>query len=118
MNWKTQTIVDDLTKIINNENVIVETTDSPQGERYCRDISILPDSEEEDGISIIGFDDEIDELSDVDNPVEEIKLVEVKNFNSDSLGGLSKDASKDIRELYFKVVDYFRSQKILMLLII
>ncbi len=109
MNWNTNVIVEDLKRIINGANVKIETEQSPQGERYCRDILITINGDD-DGISIIGFDDEIDNLSDVDTPKEEIKLVEVRNYHSDDDGGLSKRASKDIRVIYFKVVDYFNEQ--------
>lgn len=69
MNWNTNVIVEDLKRIINGANVKIETEQSPQGERYCRDILITINGDD-DGISIIGFDDEIDNLSDVDTPKE------------------------------------------------
>lgn len=114
MKWNTTQIVEDLKELFVSDkiNVSIELEQNPQGERYCRDIYITPiPKSDDDGISIIGFRDDID-LSDVDNPVEDVELVEVQNFYSDSDGGLEKSASKLIRKMYFVVVDYFNEKDV------
>lgn len=111
MKWDTTKIVKDLQALVGTK-AVVSTEQSPQGDYYCRDIFIdlIPKSDANDGISIIGFNTE--DISDVDKPKEDIKQVEIRNYWSDSNGGLEKGASKDIRELYFIAVDYFNPKKI------
>lgn len=101
MIWKLQSILDELRSTIGLD-VMITTEQEPQGERYCRDIYLQFDGDD-DGISIIGFDCDVDELSDTDNPAENIPYVEVRNFGSDSDGGLDKKSSKPIRELYYQI---------------
>ena len=110
MKWNTKEIVNDLTNLIEDKGK-VSTENSPQGECYCRDI-FIETGKDEDGISIIGFNDDGTMLSDVDQPDEEVELVEVRNFYSDSDGGLDKGASKKVRELYYIVIDYFNEKDI------
>lgn len=107
MNWETNKIVSDIKSLIGN-NATVSTENNPQGERYCRDI-FIETGIDEDGISIIGFN--TDDISDVDNPTEDIEQVEIRNFWSDSDGGLLT-SDKEIRRLYFIVVDYFSDKNI------
>jgi hypothetical protein len=104
MKWDTNKIVSDLSAITGKT---VKTSSQPEGGHYCRDIYI---SNRTDGISIIGFN--LDDISDVDTPKEDIEYVEVRTFSSDSEGGLPKNASKSTRDLYFQVVDYFNKKKI------
>lgn len=110
MKWNKNKIISDLQQLIDNKGTITEEQ-YPQGERYCRDLFIKPTKESNgDGISIAGFNE--DDISDVDNPNEDIKYVEIRNFNSDDEGGLDKHASKQIRELYYIAVDYFNNEDI------
>jgi len=110
MKWSTNKIVSDLASKM--PGVTITTEQQPQGERYLRDILIEHPEVEGDGVSIIGFDDELDQFSDVDNPTEDVKIVEVRSFSSDSNGGLEKSADKRIRNIYFEAVDYFTSNGI------
>lgn len=104
MKWSTEKIVKDLEKIT-KKKVIKEK--QAQGDHYCRELSI---NVGRDGINIAGFIDEM--VSDVDNPLEDIEYVEVRNYHSDSEGGLAKDAKPDVRKVYFQVVDYFNKKNI------
>lgn len=102
MKWNTNIIVEDLKKLI-GDKAVVETEKHAQGERYCRDIYIGKGLT--DGIKISGFN--LEDISDSDTPEEEIEQVEVRTFDSDDRGGLPKRSSKEIKELYNIVVDYF-----------
>lgn len=108
MIWKKQDIINDLTKIT---GLPITEEEYPQGEHYTRDLYITL-TNENDGISIVGFDIAIDDISDVDNPSENIPYVEIRNYRSDSDGGLSKDSSKLTRNVYYNVVDYFREKDV------
>jgi hypothetical protein len=112
MKWNKDNIIAALTKLVGDKGVITEEKD-PEGEYYCRAIYIQPSSRSSDGISITGFRDDIQHsLSDVDKPDEDIDLVEICNYQSDSDRGLSKTAKPNIRELYYIAVDYFNKKKI------
>jgi hypothetical protein len=109
MKWVKDSIVEDLTKIIAyDSNIEIEVEDKwNPAESYCSEISLIIKNMKNypygNGLTVCGFVDD-GNISDSYNPVEDILLVEVK----DSYGnGLSKRADKRVRELYFKVVDYF-----------
>ena len=112
MIWSKEKIVADLQKLVGAEGKIT-IEDNAQGEWYTRQIYILPNPRKgsDDGISISGFNDEHIQFSDVDNPKQDVPMVEISNFESDSDGGLGKFASPKIRKLYFIAVDYFKKQK-------
>ncbi len=106
MNWKTDEIVTDLVAILGKE---IQLDKRPQGENYTRPIYVITEG---DGISISGFRTDNVDLSDVDTPNEPIPFVEVRNFNSDCMGGISPDASDETFDAYHKVVRHFRQKGI------
>jgi len=108
MKWNKNKIVSDLKKLIGNKGII-EEEQNPEGGYYCRDI-YLSTKDEDDAISIVGFN--LDDISDIDDPAEDIEYVEIRNLDSDSDGGLDKHASKKIRLLYFIALDYFSNKNI------
>lgn len=112
MIWSKEKIVADLQKLVGTEGKIT-IEDNPQGEWYTRPIYIFPNPRKgsDDGITIAGFNDEDVYYSDVDNPKEDVPMVEISNFESDSDGGLQKSASLKIRKLYFIAVDYFEGKE-------
>ncbi len=106
MKWNTDKIVNDLNEIL--KDVKITTNDYPEGGHYCRDIYVSKSDDDDDSISIVGFIDDGD-LSDVDTPNENIELVEIRNLDSDSDGGLqTKD--KQLRNIYHKICDYFNDK--------
>ena len=108
MKWNKNKIVSDLKKLIGNKGII-EEEQNPEGGYYCRDI-YLSNKDEDDAISIVGFN--LDDISDIDDPAEDIEYVEIRNLDSDSDGGLDKHASKKIRLLYFIALYYFSNKNI------
>jgi len=111
MKWNTNEIIEDL-KLLVDKTVTIETEVNPQGEHYVRDIFLKDKRIKSDGISIVGFRDDAENLSSVDTPEQDIPCVEIRTFLSDSEGGLPKKASKEVRDLYYKVVDYFNKKEI------
>lgn len=109
MKWNTKTIVSDLQTLIGERGTVV-TSDTPEGGHYCRDIYIDVKNLEDDGLSIIGFDDGI-ELSDVDTPEKDITLVEIRNFDSDSDGGV-QTSDMQILTLYSICRKYFEDRNV------
>lgn len=98
MKWKTSSIVEDL----RNMGLDVETEKNPHGECYCRDIYVTVGDET---ISVVGFSDEGSDLSDPDEPVEDIILVEVRTSSGN--GGLYRMSDEATRKAYFSITDYF-----------
>ena len=107
MNWIKDNIIEDLTKIISyDNNIVIEVEDKWEpAEHYCSEIYLtISDLDSFNKlISICGFIDD-GNISDSYNPDEDIEYVQI----TDQMGvGLSKRSDKRLRELYFKVVDYF-----------
>ena len=113
MKWNTNKILSDLNDILKDDNVTITTEQDPEGGYYCRDIFVIKKEDEEDedrdGIRIIGFNTE--DISDVDTPNEDIEQVEVRNFHSDSEGGI-QTRDKKLRNIYYKIHDYFADENI------
>lgn len=118
MKWNKDVIINDLSNLLPDWKV--EGDEYGDSGYYCRTITVQkldqkPKSgifNHQDGISIKGFNDMDINYSSCDYPKEDVPLVEVKNFYADDRGGLSLTASKDIRNAYFVVVDYFNERRI------
>lgn len=120
MEWNTDKIQADLITALlasnfpHKKSVSITLEKDPDGGNYCREIYIVLSSKrEKNSISITGFNTDYDnDLSSVDTPAQDIEYVEIRTFDSDSDGGLPKQSSKEIRELYFLAVDYFNTKEI------
>jgi hypothetical protein len=116
MNWSTEKIIEDLKKIAPEANICCG---DPGGDYDTKNIYLKPnedndDDDDEDCICICGFNPE-KTIEYGEEPQHDIPYVEIRNRNSDSSGGLSFDASEEIRKLYFIAIKYFSGEKVVII---
>ena len=108
MKWRSKRITKELEKIISyDENISLEIEDKlDPSEYYCSEIYLTIEDLDNDNniITICGFIDSGDDISDSYNPDEDITHVEVRDCNGN---GISKNANKRLKKLYNEVVGYF-----------
>lgn len=112
MKWVTNEIMQDLKNILEQKKIkaTVAVDDFPGGDYDTPSIHLSLD--EDDAVLMCGYNPRISMKGDFKNPEHDMGYVEIRNSNSDSSGGLSYDASEDIRKLYFVAVDYFKTKKV------
>ena len=115
MKWKTNDIMQDLKKLLVEKGLKAEVKveDYPGGDYDTPNICLWPELPDVDldAVYACGYNTrKTMEGVDPKNPPHDIEYVEIRNYGSDSDGGLSHDAAKETRELYYVLIDYFKTR--------